>query len=201
MKARRAYTMTARADAVVTTRDTIVGAAMQLFFDRAFEDVTLVEIARAAGVSHQTVLNHFSSKAGVATAVAEAVSAETRAIRDRAKPGDVAGAVTILVGEYERFGDANFRWAATADRLDVVSAALEVARASHRDWLEAIFGARLPPHPATRRRALHALHAATDVYTWKLLRRDLGLSRTETERTIVHLVDGIVDPQPKATTT
>ena len=201
MKGRRAYTMTARADAVVTTRDTIVRAAMQLFFDSAFEDVTLAEIARAAGVSHQTVLNHFSSKAGVAMAVADAVSAETRAIRDRAEPGDVIGAVRILVGEYERFGDANFRWAATAERFDVVSAALEVGRASHRAWLEMIFGVRLPSHPATRRRSLYALHAATDVYTWKLLRRDLGLSRTETERSIVQLVEGVLDPQPRETTT
>ena len=157
--------------------------------------------SRASGVSHQTVLNHFASKAGVAIAVAEAVSAETMAIRDRAEPGDVSGAVTILVGEYERFGDANFRWAATAERLDVVSAALEVGRASHRAWLEMIFGVRLPRHPATRRRALHALHAATDVYAWKLLRRDLGLSRTETERTIVQLVEGVLDPQPRERST
>ena len=193
--------MTARADAVVTTRERIVSAAMQLFFARAFEDVTLAEIGRAAGVSHQTVLNHFSSKAGVAMAVSDAVSAETRAIRDRAEPGDVSGAVTILVGEYERFGDANFRWAATAERLDVVGAALEIGRASHRAWLEMIFGVRLPRHPATRRRALFALHAATDVYIWKLLRRDLGLSRTETERTIVQLVEGVLDAKPREKTT
>ena len=49
MKGRRTYTMTARADAVVSTRETIVRAAMQLFFDSAFEDVTLAAIARAAG--------------------------------------------------------------------------------------------------------------------------------------------------------
>ena len=72
MKGRRTYTMAARADAVVSTRETIVREAMQLFFDHAFEDVTLADIARAAGVSHQTVLNHFASKAGVAMAVADA---------------------------------------------------------------------------------------------------------------------------------
>ena len=44
---------------------------MQLLFDNYYEDVTLAEIARAAAVSHQTVLNHFSSKEGVALAVAE----------------------------------------------------------------------------------------------------------------------------------
>ncbi len=43
-----------------------------------------------------------------------------------------------------------------------------------------------------RRRAINALHVATDVYTWKLLRRDLGLTRAETERTMVELVKGVL---------
>jgi hypothetical protein len=47
--------------------------------------------------------------------------------------------------------------------------------------------------PATRRHAIHALHAATDVYVWKLLRRDLRLSRADTERIMLELVDGILD--------
>ena len=44
---------------------------------------------------------------------------------------------------------------------------------------------------------VNALHAATDVYTWKLLRRDLGLARAETERTIVQLVEGVLGRDPK----
>ena len=46
------------------------------------------------------------------------------------------------------------------------------------------------PDGKARRRVVNALHAATDVYTWKLLRRDLGVTRAETERTMVRLVDG-----------
>ena len=55
-----------------------------------------------------------------------------------------------------------------------------------------MFGDRLPTTPAARKRAVHALHAATDVYVWKLLRRDLGLSRTETEKTMADLVVGVL---------
>ena len=47
-----------------------------LFLEHAFEDVTLAAIAAAAGVSHQTVLNHFSSKEGVVLAVAEELRAD-----------------------------------------------------------------------------------------------------------------------------
>ena len=147
-------------------------------------------------MSHQTVLNHFSSKEGVALAVADIISAETSAVRYTATPGDVAGSVAVLVSEYERFGDANARWAATAERLGSVAAALDVGRTSHRTWLVEMFGATLPSSPKLRERAVNALHAATDVYTWKLLRRDLGLSRVETERTIAQLIEGVLARHP-----
>ena len=197
MKVARPYTMRARADAVEATRDRIVDAAMALFFEHAYEDVTLSGIAKAAGVSHQTVLNHFESKEGVALAVADRAGSETVDARYRAEPGDVAGAVRALVGEYERFGDANVRWAASAERLGSLAAILDTARASHQVWLRHMFGARLPGDGAARRRAVNALHAATDVFTWKLLRRDLRCARAETERTIVHLVEAILDTTTK----
>jgi len=94
------------------------------------------------------------------------------------------------VGDYEHMGDANVRWATSG--LEALVEPLDLARAHHQDWLAEVFSAGLPPKGAARRRALHALHAATDVYTWKLLRRDLRLSRTETEKTMADLVRGIL---------
>ncbi len=61
-----------------------------------------------------------------------------------------------------------------------------------------MFAADLPRDPDARARAVNALHAATDVYTWKLLRRDLRLERGETERTMADLVRGVLDPSPRA---
>ena len=107
-------------------------------------------------------------------------------------PGDVAGAVHALVGEYERIGDANIRWVAASERLASLVPLLDGARASHQAWLVEMFGAGLPTARPARRRSIQALHAATDVSTWKLLRRDLHLSRGETERTIVDLVAGVL---------
>lgn len=193
MKSSRTYTMAARADGVAATRERIAQSALALLLEHAYEDVTLAAIAKAAGVSHQTVLNHFESKDGVVLAVADLARQQTELVRNDATPGDVAGVVRALVEDYERMGDANFRWAATADRLETLAALLDGARAQHQDWLVAMFGDRLPSAAATRRRAVQALHAATDVYTWKLLRRDLGLSRTETEKTIADLVVGILE--------
>jgi AcrR family transcriptional regulator len=177
---------------MAATRERITRGAAALLFDRALEDVTLAAIAESAGVSHQTVLNHFGSKEGVVLGVVEVLKQETERARYDAVPGDVTGAVRALVGEYERIGDANFRWAASSDRLGDLASLLDEARASHQAWLVAMFGKGLPASRAARTRAVEALHAATDVYTWKLLRRDMGLSRVETEKRIADLVVGVL---------
>jgi len=175
------------------TRERIVRAMVKLAFEQAYEDITLAAIAREARVTHQTVLNHFDSKEGVAKAAAEIISRETIAARNKAVPGDAAGAIHVLVGEYERIGDAGVRWALTADRLGSLVPLLDDARAGHRAWLERTFGAALPAAPRPRTRFIHSLHAATDVYVWKLLRRDLRLTRDETEAIMANLVDGILE--------
>jgi AcrR family transcriptional regulator len=44
------------------TRATIASVAMELFTARGFDEVTVAEIARAAGVSEKTVFNYFPAK-------------------------------------------------------------------------------------------------------------------------------------------
>ena len=78
--------------------------------------------------------------------------------------------------------------------LPLIADAMNFGRASHREWLELQLGERLPRRGRERERALSALHAATDVYTWKLLRRDFGLSLEETAATMTMLVEGVLRP-------
>ena len=59
-----------------------------------------------------------------------------------------------------------------------------------------VFADRLPQAPPERRRALAALHAATDVYTWKLLRRDLGLGRRTAQQVMTEMVEAIASAWP-----
>ena len=188
--------MTARAESAASTRDRIVRAGANLLMEQRFEDVTLTAIAKAAGVSHQTVLNHFGTKEGVASAAADLLMRETEDLRESAVPGDLHGAVAILMEQYELSGDSNVRWAMSAERLDGFASRLEEARGYHQKWLARVFADDLPRGQAARRRAVNALHAATDVYTWKLLRRDLGLSRRETEKTMTDLVAGVLRGTP-----
>lgn len=54
-----------------------------------------------------------------------------------------------------------------------------------------MFEAQLRQHPAgERKRVLVALLVATDVYVWKVLRRDMRLDRPAAEAAMVRLVQG-----------
>jgi hypothetical protein len=52
----------------------------------------------------------------------------------------------------------------------------KAGRIAHRGWVELVFADRLPEQEALRSRLIDVLVVATDVYTWKLLRLDRGLS-------------------------
>jgi AcrR family transcriptional regulator len=177
-----------RARGVERTRDRILGAARRRFFELSYDEVRLADIAAEAGVTQQTLLNHFSSKEGLLLALRDVVQEEVAAFRGPVRPGDVRGAVRGLMRQYEAIGDGNVRLAAAAERVPVLREGVAHARSVHLAWLEETFGDQLPTDPRDRRRALAALFAATDVGTWKLLRRDLGRSRAETTAVLESLI-------------
>ncbi len=185
--------MGARAAALEATRTRIMDAAMRLWTRHWYDDVTLQHIADEAGVSVQTVVNHFDGKDGLTEAVADLVASQTAVVR-RAPAGDVDAIVAVLFDDYERHGDANARWTAQIDRVPAIARAAAHARVQHRAWLEEVFADRLPADGPDREHALALHYAATDVYLWKLWRRDLGLSRRDAERAMRDLVVSI-DPR------
>jgi AcrR family transcriptional regulator len=187
--------MQARADAVAATRARLVRAGLEAFEERAYDDVTIAAVASAAGVSHQTLLNHFGSKEGLYLALVESVGHAIADLRATAVAGDVDSIVAALMDQYERYGDGNARAATLNERIPAVAAMLERARGYHQQWLGQMFADCLPASGAARREALAALHAATDVFTWRLLRRDLGLSRRATTATITRLVAAGLTPR------
>jgi AcrR family transcriptional regulator len=66
------------------TRTAIADAAAQLFTERGFHEVTVGEVAEAAGVSKQTVFNHFANKEElVFDRAAEVEAIIVAAVRDR----------------------------------------------------------------------------------------------------------------------
>jgi AcrR family transcriptional regulator len=186
--------MTVRAAAADATRKRIVEAAVEAFSTRWFEDVTVRDVARDAGVALQTVRNHFGSKEDLFLAATEAFSADIDLARSEAVPGDIRGAVVTLVDDYEGSGDAILRLLASEGRVPAVQAVLARGRASHQAWVERVFTTALSGLKGKRRaRRIAQLVVATDVYTWKLLRRDKRLDRDQTIIAMCELVNALHD--------
>ena len=78
---------------------------------------------------------------------------------------------------------------------------MELGRAGHQAWVERVFdGALSGLRGKVRARRLAQLVAVTDVYTWKLLRRDKGLDRDQTIAAMRELVLVLTNPNQGAST-
>src|SRR5215210_329404 len=97
--ATRTYTMGARADAVEATRERIARAALARFIAEPYDAVTIAGVAKDAGVSHQTLLNHFESKEGLFTAATERFGADVVATRGDRVGDDAASAVALAMDQ------------------------------------------------------------------------------------------------------
>ena len=117
--------MELRAAGVEATRERILAAAADIFLERWYDDVTLAEVAKHAGVSGQTVINHFGGKEQLATAAYEHLSKEITLRRYTPEPGDVEGAVEALVEDYEITGDAVIRMLALEEKVRDAAAAAQ----------------------------------------------------------------------------
>ena len=182
--------MTERARAVEQTRTRILDATADLAGERLVADISLDLVAQRAEVSVQTVLRHFGSRAGLFEEAQR--YAESRIVEERrATVGDVESAVRAIVDHYELRGSAVLLMLAQEGTEALMASVTTSGKKLHREWVEATFAPHLAdaddPDELT-----DLLVVATDVYTWKLLRRDRGLSRTRTEQRINRLVRALL---------
>jgi len=188
MKTTRTYTMGARAEAVAETRQRIVDALFELGRERMLPDISLDEVAAAAGVSVQTILRHFQSRAGLTEATMD--HAIARVSEERAAPvGDVDKAVAVIVEHYEDRGRTALLMLAQESSDPQVAELTRRGRVMHRTWVTDVFA----PFTGPRDPLIDLLVVATDVYTWKLLRIDRRYSRARTEQLIHRMVTSLLD--------
>jgi AcrR family transcriptional regulator len=195
MKTTRSYVMRARADTVADTRQRILQAAFDLSGERMSLEIVLGDIADRAGVSVQTILRHFGSREALFDAVGE--FARSQVVAERATPaGDIPAAVTVIFSHYEARGDAVLRLLAQEFWDERAGQVTERGRRMHRDWVRTVFEPQLDTRPAADREALtDLLVVATDVYTWKLLRRDRKLDRAAAERRVRDMINALLAAQ------
>lgn len=181
----RTYDMSRRSAQAEQTADRIVAATEALVAGGPLSDVTLAAIAERAEVTVQTVLRHMGSREGCLEAVGRRVAARIAQQRGHTDPGDVPAAIAELMAHYEAEGQLVLNLLAQehASR-DTAARAVAEGRAFHRAWVERCFG---PLMPEMNQETVDAVVAATDIYVWKLIRLDLGRSRSQTAAVIERL--------------
>lgn len=194
MKITRTYVMRERAEQARRTRERVLQAAAELGYARPLAQLTLQAVAESAGVSVQTVLRRFGSRDELIAATIE--HEQTRVRDDRvADPDDLAASLHSLLAEYERLGDGMIRILGQEGWEPAAAAITTPGRALHRAWVTRAFAPAIAGahDPAA---ATDLLVAATDLYVWKLFRRDRGLGRDATAARIRTLVDAVLASLP-----
>lgn len=85
-------------------RQCILGAAWVLFAGRGFDDVSMADIAAAAGVSRATVFNHFSTKHSIVEALTEGVLDFYRGMLDLALADGRTPTTALMRALFEQMG-------------------------------------------------------------------------------------------------
>lgn len=194
LRSPRAYRQARRAEQTDANTHRIVSACVALIKRvRHVADITLEDIARQSRLTVRTVLRRFGSRDGVFEAAFDRLHTEFESLRRPSKPGDVDAAVASLLRQYEQLGDLNIRGLEQEDQLALLHHNLEIGRRYHRQWLREVFWPHLSDLSLEEQeRRITALYAATDVYLWKLLRRDLALNPAQTKDTFTRLVRGVL---------
>lgn len=188
MKKRRAYTQRLRAERAADNERRVLDAAEELFGTQPFDRVSLAAIAARAGVSVPTVQRRFGSKEGVFEAAGVRVRERVVAQRAPSDDGDIAAAVERLLDHYEAEGDVTWHLLRQQEDLPPIGRMLTRARALHRAWVETAFSGAIGRRTGeARRRRIDGFVAATDLFVWKLLRRDLGRSKSQTREVMLDM--------------
>lgn len=200
MKEKRGYVMHARAADVQETRLRIMEALRDMVLETLTVEIPLREVAARAGVSVQTVLRHFDNRDGLFAATLQHVSAGVAQQRGPDRAGSIEAAIGAVFDEYERVGDFMLRMLAQEFTNIHARALTDRGREVHRGWVHTAFEPQLAAYPARRREEIiDLLVVATDIYTWKLLRRDRALSRRAAEHRVNTLIAGVLIKPPEGT--
>jgi AcrR family transcriptional regulator len=186
----RPYQQTARADAAKATGRDILDAFLRRLMTQWFDEITLDAVAADAGVTVQTVIRRFGGKEGLLESAMQILGEQVNARRSTPS-GDLDQVVRKLLHDYEQSGDAIIRLLALEPRHPALKKVMDYGRTEHRAWVTRAFSSTLEGiEPVARKKALDSLVIATDVYTWKLLRRDMARSREYAVSTLTTLVQG-----------
>lgn len=194
-KTTRSYDGSKRKAQAEARKQHIVACAAELLLAHTNEELTLEAVAKKAETTVQTILRNFGSRDGLMIAtleIAGPADSDRRAFGVVSEHG-IAGAVERLFGAYEQVGDLVIRLLAEEHRSSEIHKAVEVGRIYHKDWVRMNFGPWLDSKSPTERSTLfHALLTSTDIYVWKILRRDEALGRKSSVASVVLTIEALL---------
>ena len=194
---RRSYEMRARKQTTAATRNAIVQAAIDSVVAARSLGITLGSVADRAGVTVKTVLRHFGSREELVDAVYLQILRDVMAERT-VTSGVPERELTVLIEHYERRGETVLGLLAEEDDDPRARRMCDTGRTLHRKWVAEVFGAGLPVEPPERARIIDALVVVTDVYCWKLLRRDRGLTVEDVRDRMLLLSEAVLSVSREA---
>jgi AcrR family transcriptional regulator len=184
--------MVARAEAVEKTRRRLIEVATELFAEHPYDLVSLAHVARQSGVGLATLVRQFETKERLFAAAIASGRDDMTGLLAATPENDPVAAVRTTVEGYERYGDVVARLLELEERLAEARAVVAHGRSAHREWVQRVFGGTLRRlRGGARKRRFAQLMAATDLQFWKLLRRDLGLGRADTEAALIEIIEAL----------
>lgn len=187
----RNYDMTKRSRQAAQTEANIIAATERLLTSKSLDEVSLGAIAKEAGTTVQTVLRHMDSRDGCFKAVVQVVTARVEKQRGNSAYSSIEAAISDLIDHYESEGKLILNLLAQEQRGDsFITNLMQEGRSYHRNWIERCFANYLHEH---REANIDALVVTTDIYTWKLLRLDLGRSLSAAKEIITNIVKNILE--------
>ena len=190
---KRRYAMAARAAKAEATKARIRVSAMELYCQRPIEDFTLEEVAGRAGVAVRTVLRAYPSKDELVYAALDEMAAGGVYLKPT-PPGDIKAGVSAFFDIYETVGDLVLQRLSDERRRPGLKPSLDQGRENHRDGVKVIFAPQLEQRRgAARAELFNMLVVMTDVYVWKLLRRDMALTRPAAEAIVRKMIFSIIE--------
>jgi AcrR family transcriptional regulator len=174
----REYKQVERAKAQERTREALIEAATDEFFEGNWLKTSLDSLSHRAGVTRQTLLRHFGSKDGLLMQSLMRGASQVRDQRWSAPTTDISGAVDNVIDHYEEWGERSVRIGAWQRGPTVLALFANAARQIHYDWVEHAFAGWLDKFDdETRAERQAILVVLCDVQAWWILSNDLGLSR------------------------
>lgn len=190
---KRNYVMRRRAEKVAQTEERIMQETVGLWREISLSDITLEKVAERSGVTVRTLLRKYGSRDGLIETCILHKAGDPERQTDPDTIGNVDGLLHSLLNEYEEMGDAVLRTIYASENIPAAQKILAQGRRVHREWCETVFAPYLDHCPEkVRETKLLAFIAATEIYLWKLLRRDMGKSYGETYEVFHQMLAGLI---------